>query len=67
MTDDAMGVGPVDIVFLCVKAHALDSALDTLGPLVGPDTTVVPMINGIPWWYPGRPAGTAGVVSIDDG
>lgn len=68
VTDDAMGVGPVDIVFLCVKAHALDSALDTLGPLVGPDTTVVPMINGIPWWYPAgqpEPLGSYRLTTVD--
>lgn len=57
VTDDAMGVGAVDIVFLCVKAHALGAALDTLTPLMGPDTTVVPLVNGIPWWYPaGQPS-----------
>lgn len=38
VTDDAMGVGAVDIVFLCVKAHALSAALDTLTPLMGTGT-----------------------------
>ncbi|GAB3457362.1 ketopantoate reductase family protein [Insolitispirillum peregrinum] len=52
VTDDAHELGPQDVVFLCVKAHALRSALDSLSLLTGPHTVVVPMINGIPWWYP---------------
>ena len=56
VTDDALSAGPQDIVFLCVKAHALTGVLDTLSSLMGPRTTVVPMVNGIPWWYPlGQP------------
>ncbi|GEO40790.1 2-dehydropantoate 2-reductase [Skermanella aerolata] len=56
VTDDALSAGTQDAVFLCVKAHALGGALDTLSSLMGPETAVVPMINGIPWWYPlGQP------------
>ncbi|SOD96753.1 ketopantoate reductase family protein [Caenispirillum bisanense] len=56
VTDDPLSAGRQDIVFLCVKAHALTGALDSLGALMGPETVVVPMINGIPWWYPhGQP------------
>lgn len=52
VTDDAHELGPQDVVFLCVKAHALRSLLDNLALLSGPRTVVVPMVNGIPWWYP---------------
>lgn len=56
VTDDPLGAGIQDIVFLCVKAHALAGALNTLSALMGPKTVLVPMINGIPWWYPlGQP------------
>ena len=41
--------GPVDAVFLTVKAH--DQASVELAPLVGPETAVVAAQNGIPWWY----------------
>ena len=41
--------GPVDAVFLTVKAH--DQASVGIGPLLGPDTVVVAAQNGIPWWY----------------
>jgi 2-dehydropantoate 2-reductase len=44
-------VGPVDVVFLGVKAHALSQLAPQLAPVLGPDTTVVSTQNGIPWWY----------------
>jgi len=44
-------VGPVDVVFLGVKAHGLAQLAPHLGPVLGPDTTVVSTQNGIPWWY----------------
>ncbi len=43
--------GPVDVVFLAVKAHSLPAIASKLAPLLGPQTTVVSMQNGIPWWY----------------
>jgi 2-dehydropantoate 2-reductase len=44
-------VGPVDVVFLGVKAHGLPQLAPHLRPVLGPDTTVVSTQNGIPWWY----------------
>jgi 2-dehydropantoate 2-reductase len=44
-------VGPVDVVFLGVKAHGLPQLASQLRPVLGPDTTVVSTQNGIPWWY----------------
>ncbi|MGA8213574.1 MAG: 2-dehydropantoate 2-reductase [Candidatus Sulfotelmatobacter sp.] len=44
-------IGPVDVVFLGVKAHALPQLAPHLKPVLGPDTTVVSTQNGIPWWY----------------
>jgi 2-dehydropantoate 2-reductase len=44
-------VGPVDVVFLAVKAHALPQLAPQLRPVLRPDTTVVSTQNGIPWWY----------------
>jgi 2-dehydropantoate 2-reductase len=34
-----------------VKAHSLPDLAPRLAPLFGPDTAVVSMQNGIPWWY----------------
>ena len=44
-------VGPVDVVFLGVKAHGLPQLAPQLRPVLGPDTAVVSTQNGIPWWY----------------
>src|SRR6202162_3712364 len=44
-------VGPVDVVFLGVKAHGLPQLAPHLAPVLGPDTAVVSTQNGIPWWY----------------
>ncbi len=43
--------GPQDVVLLTVKAHQVRELLPTLGALLGPQTAVVTMINGVPWWY----------------
>src|SRR6266853_332396 len=44
-------LGPVDVVFLGVKAHGVCALAPQLKPVLGPDTTVVSTQNGIPWWY----------------
>jgi len=44
-------IGPVDVVFLGVKAHGLTQLAPHLQPVLGPETTVVSTQNGIPWWY----------------
>jgi len=43
--------GPQDAVLLTVKAHQVKDLLPELRGLFGPDTVVVTMINGVPWWY----------------
>ena len=43
--------GVQDVVFVCTKAQSLPSILPSLAPLVGPETVLVPMVNGVPWWY----------------
>jgi len=53
----ADGLGPADVVFLATKAHDIAGALDTAAPLIGPQTTVIPAINGLPWWYFQRAGG----------
>jgi 2-dehydropantoate 2-reductase len=44
-------VGPVDVVFLGVKAHGLPQLVPQLKPVLGPETTVVSTQNGLPWWF----------------
>ena len=49
--------GPQDAVLLTVKAHQVGDLLPDLRALFGPQTMVVTMINGLPWWYFHRLAG----------
>ena len=50
-SDDPAAFGEQDVVFVTLKAHAIPAMLPRLRPLIGPDTTIVPAINGLPWWY----------------
>lgn len=60
-SDDPAAFGPQDVVVLALKAYGLGPMLGRLAPLIGPDTTVLPAINGLPWWYFLRhPRGFAG-------
>jgi 2-dehydropantoate 2-reductase len=43
--------GPVDVVFLAVKAHGLAQLAPQLKAVLGPETVVVSTQNGIPWWF----------------
>jgi 2-dehydropantoate 2-reductase len=46
-TDDPGDVGPVDVVLLGVKTWQVEDAARAMGPLLGPDTFVVPLQNGV--------------------
>ncbi|MDT0318854.1 2-dehydropantoate 2-reductase [Streptomyces millisiae] len=50
-TGDPAEVGPVDYVFLGLKAQQYATCGALLEPLLGPDTAVIAAQNGIPWWY----------------
>jgi 2-dehydropantoate 2-reductase len=46
-TDDPAEIGQVDIVLFCVKLWDVESAGGRIKPLIGPDTAVIPLQNGI--------------------
>ncbi|RYX93652.1 MAG: 2-dehydropantoate 2-reductase [Comamonadaceae bacterium] len=50
-TDNMAEAGPQDAVFLTVKAQQIGNLLPQLRALLGPETMVVSMVNGVPWWY----------------
>ena len=50
-TDDYAQAGEQDMVILAMKAHQVQAVAGDLPALLGPDTTVVTMQNGIPYWY----------------
>jgi 2-dehydropantoate 2-reductase len=67
-TDQYAAAGAQDVVILAVKAHQVEAVADQVPKLFGPDTVVVTMQNGIPYWYfhkhGGDLAGTP-VLSVD--
>jgi 2-dehydropantoate 2-reductase len=50
-TDDYQAAGPQDVVILTMKAHQVEAVALDVPKLFGSDTVVVPMQNGIPYWY----------------
>ena len=50
-TDNYAEAGPQDLVILALKAHQVAAVAGELPKLFGPDTCVVTMQNGIPYWY----------------
>ena len=50
-TDTPAEAGPQDAVIVAVKAPALPEVAERIAPLLGPETSVVFAMNGIPFWY----------------
>ncbi|MBC6467845.1 2-dehydropantoate 2-reductase [Actinomadura alba] len=50
-TDDPSEIGPVDYVFLGLKANSYAASGPLVHPLLKDDTAVIAAQNGIPWWY----------------
>ena len=44
-------LGVQDLVVLAVKAPSLPDVAAGIAPLLGPDTTVLTAMNGVPWWF----------------
>ncbi|HVP43222.1 MAG TPA: 2-dehydropantoate 2-reductase [Terriglobales bacterium] len=51
LSGDLREIGPADVVVLGVKAHSLAQLAPQLKPLLGPDTVVLSIQNGVPWWF----------------
>ena len=69
-TDDPADIGPVDFVFLGLKAQDYAAAGDLIRPLLKDETAVIAAQNGIPWWYfhrHGGPHDGRRVESVDPG
>ncbi|MCZ6722713.1 MAG: 2-dehydropantoate 2-reductase [Gammaproteobacteria bacterium] len=50
-TDDMTECGPQDVVLLTLKSHQIVPVVDPLKTLLGPETVMIALQNGIPWWY----------------
>jgi 2-dehydropantoate 2-reductase len=40
-----------DMVFLCSKSQDLPALAEQVQPALGPETLVLPLVNGVPFWY----------------
>jgi 2-dehydropantoate 2-reductase len=68
--EDAASLGVQDVVVVAVKAQSMPSVAASIGPLLGPDTSVLSTLNGVPWWFLdgfGGPAAGAHLDSVDPG
>ncbi len=65
----AAELGVQDLLVIAVKGPALTQVAQGLAPLLGPQTLVLPAMNGVPWWFcegvAGFPAGP--LHSVDPG
>jgi 2-dehydropantoate 2-reductase len=50
-SDDPAALGPQDYVIVTLKAHSVPPVVGKMAPLIGPETTIVSGVNGVPWWY----------------
>jgi len=50
-TDRPTDLGVQDLVVIAVKGPALASVAQGIAPLLGPETLVLPAMNGVPWWF----------------
>jgi 2-dehydropantoate 2-reductase len=48
---DPGALGVQDVVVIAVKAPALAEVARRIAPLLGPQTLIVPAMNGVPWWF----------------
>lgn len=61
-SDDPAELGPQDVLVIAVKAPALAEAAEAARPMIRATTLIVPMLNGVPWWFTGEP-----LASVDPG
>ncbi|MBO6884963.1 MAG: 2-dehydropantoate 2-reductase [Marivita sp.] len=50
-SDNPADLGVQDYIIVTLKAHSVPPIVDKMKPLIGPNTTIVSGVNGVPWWY----------------
>ncbi|WP_168787943.1 2-dehydropantoate 2-reductase [Paraburkholderia aromaticivorans] len=61
-------LGPQDLVIVALKTTGLEAVAPQIAATVGPETTVLSAMNGIPWWFAHglpEPAGSLNLWSLD--
>src|SRR6185503_8049166 len=43
--------GAADVLIVAVKATSLSAAAEAARRWIDPDTLIMPMLNGVPWWF----------------
>ncbi|NRF65482.1 2-dehydropantoate 2-reductase [Aquincola sp. S2] len=68
-SDRAAELGAQDLVVIAVKGPALAEVAASIAPLLGPETLVLPAMNGVPWWFCQRQPGIGEtpLASVDPG
>lgn len=69
-SDNAADLGPQDYLIITLKAHSVPPLVPRMAPLIGPSTTIVSGVNGVPWWYfhkLGGPLEGTRLASVDPG
>jgi len=69
-SDRPADLGPQDYVIVTLKAHSVPPLVPDMQPLIGPETTIVSGVNGVPWWYfhrLGGPLEGTRLTSVDPG
>jgi 2-dehydropantoate 2-reductase len=69
-SDDPAALGPQDYIIVTLKAHSVPPVVEKMQPLIGPETTIVSGVNGVPWWYfhkIGGPLEGTRLASVDPG
>ena len=61
-SDDPAELGVQDVLVIAVKAPALADAAEAARPMIGEQTQIVPLLNGVPWWFTDEP-----LTSVDPG
>jgi 2-dehydropantoate 2-reductase len=62
---DPARLGPQDYVIVAVKAQSLSEVAEGIGPLVGPETSIITAMNGVPWWFFDRLAFGGGKLRLE--
>lgn len=65
----ASELGAQDLVIIALKAPAMPDVAAAIGPLLKPETMVLPAMNGVPWWFSHgiKGLGEAPLQSVDPG
>lgn len=69
-SDDPAALGRPDFVFIGVKGQSVPHIAPAVAALCGPQTAVIPAVNGVPWWFfdvDGVPFAHTALASVDPG